>query len=120
VCRLKWEYEVKVPELGTSVFIIPGERVKNGEERLVVLNRVARSVIEGVRGYASGICFRVQVEEGRSATASDEDEQHCVEISKRAGGEQVAGIEGRAGFPGLPAGAGSRPQAVTWFRRREA
>ena len=44
VCGLRWDFEVKVPELNTSVFIIPGERVKNGQERLVVLNRVAKSV----------------------------------------------------------------------------
>jgi integrase len=50
VCKLRWDYEVKVPELNTSVFIIPGERIKNGEERLVVLNRVAKSVVESVRG----------------------------------------------------------------------
>jgi integrase len=50
VCRLKWDYEVKVPELETSVFVIPGERVKNGEERLVVLNRIARLVVERLRG----------------------------------------------------------------------
>lgn len=50
VCGLRWDYEVKVPELDTSVFIIPGERVKNGDERLVVLNRVAKSVIEAQRG----------------------------------------------------------------------
>ncbi len=50
VCGLKWEYEVKVPELDTSVFVIPAERIKNGEERLVVLNRVAKSVIESLRG----------------------------------------------------------------------
>src|SRR5271167_344165 len=50
VCKLKWDYEVKVPELDTSVFIIPGEQIKNGEERLVVLNRVAKSVVESVRG----------------------------------------------------------------------
>lgn len=50
VCRLKWEYEVKVPELETSVFIVPAEGVKNGMERLVVLNRVARSVVESFRG----------------------------------------------------------------------
>jgi integrase len=52
VCGLKWDYEVKVkvPELDTSVFIIPGERIKNGEERLVVLNRMAKSVVESVRG----------------------------------------------------------------------
>ncbi len=54
VCRLRWEWEVAVPELATSVFIIPardahGTLVKNGEERLVVLNSVARSVIEGAR-----------------------------------------------------------------------
>ena len=50
VCGLRWEWEVPVPELGTSVFIIPEDRVKNGEERLLVLNRVAKSVIEDVRG----------------------------------------------------------------------
>jgi hypothetical protein len=30
--------------------LIPGGKVKNREERLVVLNRIARSVIDGVRG----------------------------------------------------------------------
>ena len=32
------------------MFLIPGSKVKNGDERLVVLNRVARDVIESVRG----------------------------------------------------------------------
>ena len=50
VCGLQWRWEVAVPELATSVFIIPGRSVKNGENRLVVLNRVARSVIESLRG----------------------------------------------------------------------
>jgi len=50
VCGLRWDYEVKVPELDTSVFIIPGDKVKNAQDRLVVLNRVARSVIEAQRG----------------------------------------------------------------------
>ena len=50
VCRLRWEWEVQVPELKSSVFIIPGARVKNREDRLVVLNRVARSVIEEAWG----------------------------------------------------------------------
>lgn len=50
VCGLKWADEVPVPELNTSVFIIEGDRVKNEEDRLIVLNRVARSVIDSVRG----------------------------------------------------------------------
>jgi len=58
VCRLRWDWEVDIPELGTSVFLIPrdfgGRRensgVKNGEDRLVVLNDVAKSVVQGQRG----------------------------------------------------------------------
>ena len=50
ICSLRWAWNVDVPQLGTSVFIIPGDRVKNGDERLVVLNRVARSVVEARRG----------------------------------------------------------------------
>jgi hypothetical protein len=38
-------YKVKVPALGTSVFIIPGRQVKNGYDRLIVLNRIASSVV---------------------------------------------------------------------------
>jgi integrase len=62
VCTLQWDYEVKVPELDTSVFIIPGERVKNGEERLVVLNRVARSIVESVRGLHPVYVFARETE----------------------------------------------------------
>ena len=50
VCQLRWDWEIQVPEIGTSVFIIPGEIVKNREDRLVVLNRIAKSVVEEVRG----------------------------------------------------------------------
>ena len=32
------------------MFIIPGQFVKNAEDRLVVLNNVAMSVVESVRG----------------------------------------------------------------------
>lgn len=58
VCKLQWDWEIPVPELGTSVFVIPADfggrdeaaGVKNGEERLVILNRVALSIIEQQRG----------------------------------------------------------------------
>ncbi len=50
VCGLRWDYEVEVPELNTTVFIIPAEAVKNRQDRLVVLNRVALAVVEEQRG----------------------------------------------------------------------
>jgi integrase len=46
VCQLRWDWEHEVPELNTSVFIVPEGYVKNGEARLIVLNRIALSVIE--------------------------------------------------------------------------
>ncbi len=50
ICRLSWDWEVAVPEVDDSVFIIPDDVAKNGQERIVVLNRIARRVVEGERG----------------------------------------------------------------------
>lgn len=49
LCELRWSWEIQVPELDTSVFLLPEEMTKNGEERIVVLNRIARSVAESER-----------------------------------------------------------------------
>jgi integrase len=50
VCNLRWEWERQIPELKTSVFIIPEKHVKNQLPRVVVLNRVAASIIQKMRG----------------------------------------------------------------------
>jgi len=65
VCKLRWDWEISVPELGTSVFLIPADfggrharsGVKNGDERLVVLNSVAKSIIERQRGISKEWVF---------------------------------------------------------------
>lgn len=65
VCKLRWDWEISVPELGTSVFLIPADfggrhersGVKNGDERLVVLNSVAKSIIEQQRGLSKDWVF---------------------------------------------------------------
>ncbi len=54
VCNLQWEWEVPIPQLGCSVFIVPKEFVKgtrkSKRERAVVCNSVAQSIIERQRG----------------------------------------------------------------------
>lgn len=59
VCQLQWKWEIRVPELNTSVFIIPShivqggknkQLVKNGHDRLIVLNEAAQAVLKQVRG----------------------------------------------------------------------
>ncbi|MGB5630547.1 MAG: site-specific integrase, partial [Woeseiaceae bacterium] len=53
VLQLRWNWEVEVPELETSVFILPVVdefQTKNGQERVVVLNSIARRVVDEQRG----------------------------------------------------------------------
>jgi predicted HicB family RNase H-like nuclease len=50
VANLRWEWEVEIPELKTSIFVIPREHTKFALDRYVVLNRIARSIIESCRG----------------------------------------------------------------------
>jgi integrase len=50
LCGLRWSWEIQVPELDTFVFMLPEDVTKNGEERIVVLNRIARSVVDSQRG----------------------------------------------------------------------
>lgn len=57
ICKLSWAWEIPVPELNTSVFLIPGNLTKNGDDRLVVLNRVAESVVERCRGKNESFVF---------------------------------------------------------------
>ncbi len=50
VCRLRWEWEVKVPELNRSVFVIPASEYKGKRQHVLVLNDVAWKIVEECRG----------------------------------------------------------------------
>lgn len=50
VCKLQWQWEVALPGMQTSVFILPASVTKTSTERVVVLNTVASRVIESRRG----------------------------------------------------------------------
>lgn len=60
ICRLRWAQEYQLPALGVPVFVLAGENTKNGEERVVLLNRVARSVVEECRGQHPEFVFTFQ------------------------------------------------------------
>jgi len=79
VRTLRWEWETNIPELNTRVFVVPGyvsdegseniatRNVKNGEDCLVVLNAVAKEVIEKVRGEHPDYVFTFR---GKPVTSS--------------------------------------------------
>ncbi len=57
ICGMKWSDECKVSRLDSTVFIISEERAKNGRERIVPLNSVAKSIINGRRGNGAEYVF---------------------------------------------------------------
>ena len=58
VCSLRWQWGIKVSELGISVFEVPMQHVKGKKRsRVVLCNSVAQPVIESVRGHHEEFVF---------------------------------------------------------------
>lgn len=57
VCQLRWDWEVALPDSETSVFVLPASATKTSTERVVVLNTIARRVIEARRGIHQEYVF---------------------------------------------------------------
>jgi hypothetical protein len=90
VCGLQWSLEVRVPELDTTVLIIPRDHLKSGLERFVVLNRIAKSVIEGWRGEHKEFVFTTQERNGSRHPQFRMTNSGCKAARRRAS-DQVAG-----------------------------
>ncbi len=57
ICQLRWDWEVDVPELETSVFVLPETMTKTATERVIVLNSLAKRVVEAQRGNNAEYVF---------------------------------------------------------------
>ena len=84
ICNLRWAWEIDIPELGASAFIIPASHVKNGRDRLVVLNRIATAVVDVRRDCHPTHVFAFQ---GRAVTRMLNSA--WLKARKRAGLPQV-------------------------------
>ena len=49
VCGLRWAWEVPVPEVGRSVFVIPADDYKTGVSHVAILNDAAWRIVEAQR-----------------------------------------------------------------------
>lgn len=50
LCGLQWTWEVAVPEIARSVFIVPPEAFKSRRPHVVILNDAAWSIVQAQRG----------------------------------------------------------------------
>jgi integrase len=68
ICCLRWEWEYEVPDFSTTLFVIPAwvvsekdnslkGMVKNRQDRVVILNKIAQEVIDSCRGNNSPFVF---------------------------------------------------------------
>ena len=57
VCALRWAWERKVPELDSSVFVVPAAEFKGKRAHVLVLNDVASKIIEECRGTHDEFVF---------------------------------------------------------------
>lgn len=66
ICWLRWDWEVEIPELKASIFLTPGRKrtytdgiwpgEKNDEDQIVVLNKIAKAVIDIQRRKRKNNC----------------------------------------------------------------
>lgn len=57
VCGLRWGWEVPVPEVGRSVFVVPAAVFKSKRPHVLVLNDVAWRIVESQRGKHGEFVF---------------------------------------------------------------
>jgi integrase len=57
VCGLRWSWEVKVPELKRSVFVIPAAEFKGQRDHVLILNDAAWNIVESCRGRHPDFVF---------------------------------------------------------------
>lgn len=104
VCQLRWSWEIKVNELETSVFLIPKEIVKNKEDRLVVLNQVAKNVIDECRGEHDQFVFTFKLgKKSKPVPTASMNNSAWVKGRTSAANEyrEVFGIDAPDGFKNL-------------------
>lgn len=88
--ELDWGWEIAVPELDASVFLIPGDTRNNEQDHVCVLNSAARSIIERCRGKHPSAVFTYRGKPLRSVNNSA-----WLNARKRA----IAKYEERMGEP---------------------
>ena len=91
VCGLQWAWEVDVPEIKRSVFVVPAEFFKTKRRHVMVLNDVAWAIVQRRRGVHSKYVFTYQsvAKEGMPAK-----EHRRVETQNNTAFQKARGVVG--------------------------
>lgn len=98
VCGLKWAWEVIVPELGRSVFVIAPEFHKTGKRTkrplVVILNDVAWSIINRQRGHDPTFVFVYRQERRKNFDLVPAMQYHRIDTMNNSAWQKARKIAG--------------------------
>ena len=80
---LRWSDKVEIPELDIFAFILDGDDTKNGEDRPVICNSIARSVVEGQESKRKDIAKKIREIEVMLAQKLDNKTKRRLNRKKR-------------------------------------
>jgi integrase len=89
VCNLQWEWEVPIPQIGISVFVVPLRHIKGQigrkENRVLVCNSVAQSIIERQRGKHDKYVFVYRRERTKNINLEPTMAYQPIEVMNNTG-----------------------------------
>ena len=90
ICSLRWAWELKIPELGVSVFVVPREKTKGRRrEHVLILNSVAQSVVEEARGHHETHVFTWRRERVKNLDLTPEMDYSPIETMSNTAWQRV-------------------------------
>lgn len=57
ICHLRWSWEIPIPGFDNTIFVIPKEFTKSKHDKYLVLNAIAKEVVENQRGIHEEFIF---------------------------------------------------------------
>ena len=90
ICSLRWGWELEIDELGVSVFVVPRENTKGRRrEQVLILNNVAQSVVEEVRGHHETHVFTWRRERVKNLDLTPEMDYSPIETMSNTAWQRV-------------------------------
>lgn len=98
LCGLRWEWEVPVPEVGRSVFVIPAAEFKGKRRHVLILNDVAWRIVQSQRGKHAEWVFAYRRERVKHLHKAPAMKFHRVGTMNNTAFQRA---REQAGMPGL-------------------
>jgi integrase len=98
VCGLRWAWEVPVPEVGRSVFVVPASEFKSKRPHVLILNDIAWRVVEEQRGLHQEFVFVYRRERVKHIDKDPAMQYHRVETINNTAFQRARDA---AGLPGV-------------------